>query len=402
MSYSNEKEYWTIGYSETWGRWQVRRRDLDDPRSYKLVEDLGRTLKAAAIEFDGDFLAAEGATHVAEVTDALPWVFVITASDQLIVRRVRSDISEAVLLDTNVKSISICRCFRSIQWGVDMGFTVAYLKTDGTAWYQTRTVTQSGYVWSGPISISDAGSGNDGIQVFRLLDYRTGIYVNGVNKLYISDREYIGNTVKSEFVDVDVSIPFKTVPFRNVVEDPTADFEIIEVSRYSDHVVKVVANYPIFDFDPRWQDITFDGAGTQRIEYMLWSDGALYIHMAETIGAYNGLRFQCRANNRKGYYVSPQCMPTWPAVSFMLRPDPITPTEFVNCDVAISTVLNIREKQIYQVEYTETVECDVAVDTALTILEMVTSDVTIQAETVECGVQITSALNLTQTGTSPV
>lgn len=400
MSYSNEKEYWTVGYSETWQRWQVRRRDLDDPRGYTLIEDLGNTIKAAAIEFDGNFSTATKSTHIDEITESLPWLFFITNDDRLCVRQIRS--SNAVQLDTDVQIISVCRCFRSVQWNVDLGFTVAYLKADGTAWYQTREVSQTGYVWSGPIQISDAGSNNVGIQVFRLLDYRTGIYVNGVNKLYISNRAYIGETVKTEFVFADAAISFKTVPFRDVTEDPTADFEIIDVSRYSDYVVRVVANYPIFDFDPRWEDITLDSTGTQHVEYMLWSEGMLYIHMAEPIGDYQGLRFQCRELNRKGYYVSPQCLMTWPATSFTLRPEPITPTEFVNCDTQLAVTLNIREKQIYQVEYTETVDCDTDVSTSITLLEMHTQDVAVPVETVYATVQTAVTLNLTQTGVSPV
>lgn len=402
MSYSNELEYWTVGYSLKWGRWQIRRRDLDDPEKYTLVEDLGPVLRTAALEFDGDFEIAEGATHIAEFTDAVPWMAVVTEDGRLYVKEACADISTAVLLDTSVGKVSLCRTYRSVNWGVDLGFTVAYIKTNGTAWYQTRDLVSGVYVWSGPIQITDAGSSNKDIQVFRLLDYRTGIYVNGVNKLYISNREYIGNTVKSEFVDADVAVPFCTYPFRNVVEDNTEEFAITDVSIYSERVLQVQANYPIFDFDPDSPDITFSGTGTQQIDHLSWENGMLYIHMTEPISIYAGLSFTCRAANRKGYYVSPQCKPIWPGITFMLKPPPIEVIEYVDATVTVSTVLDIREKQNYRTAVTETVNATATVSTTFTALEVSTSALEFTDEYVDATVTITSTLTMTQTGVSPI
>lgn len=68
---SNEKEFWTVGYSQ-WGRWQVRKATVDEPDKYTLVEDLGPDLKAAYLEADGDFIYKTGEEHLSLITSGVP------------------------------------------------------------------------------------------------------------------------------------------------------------------------------------------------------------------------------------------------------------------------------------------------------------------------------------------
>ena len=149
----------------------------------------------AAIEFDGDFLIRSGKTSFTLETEDYPWIFSILSNNNLIAKKLNTQGTETILA-TDVIQVSAVRGFRSDAEKADQGMVAAYLKSNGTVWYVTRTKNQTTgtFAWSLGEQITVAGSGNTSVQVTRLNDFRIGVYVNEINKFVISEQTYIGDT----------------------------------------------------------------------------------------------------------------------------------------------------------------------------------------------------------------
>lgn len=342
--YSNEKQYWVVGYSE-WGRWQIRTADVNEPATYTIVEDLGPQLLDAALEFDGDFVTFGDDTHFSLVTEERPWMCVVTTSKKLYLKRVMNDLSTAQLLSTDVTQVSMCRGFKSNTYDMDLGLVVVYLKSNGSVWLRTKKPLSNGTIgWEDEEQIVEAGTGNTRVQALRLNDYRTGIYVQGCNKLFITPRTYIGDTVRTEHVYLDGELDFQTVPFRNESVDCLETFSIQEVNFCQPNIVQVHANYPLIDFDDTWNkkrnalSLTKSSISGQEITRTYCEGGDLFIVLKkpqETV--YQRFWFKIHYTNRYGYLVTPQCRPILPETSFA-TPDspPVEVTEHVDLELSTS------------------------------------------------------------------
>ena len=411
--YSNEKQYWTVGYSE-WGRWQVRKADVEEPYKYTLVEDLGPELLDAALEFDGDFGIIGDSLHFSLFTEDLPWLFVVTTSKKLYVKKVREDISKAKLLATDVTQISVCRSFKSNTFGKDLGLVVAYLKSDGSVYTKVRTILSEGLLdWGEETQIEEAGTGNTKVQVFRLNDFRTGVYVQGCNKLFVTYREYVSNTIKTEHVSVQISDEFSTVPFRDESKEGAQSLTILSAERVGPDLIRVHANYPMFDQDPTFSDkrppvkLTKSTVASEQIDHIYFQDGDLFIVLKiPTTATRPRFWFQTDGLNRMGYFVSPQCKPIWPVLSFA-TPDsePVhLATDYVSVDVSSAvTQFKMTEKREYTQAYTE--YNAVVVDSTITQYKMVQISRKSSSYTDNVSVDISVdslTFTTTQTGTSPI
>lgn len=405
MPISNEREFWAVGYSPTWESWQVRKRSTTSSE-YSLVEDLGSQIRTAAIEFDGDFYLPDNSTHFIEVTDSVPYLFIVTTAGELYVKFAGDDFENATLLDTNVMCISACRGFRSTNWNVDLGLVIGYVKTDGTIYYRAFEPDLDGIRrWTEAVQITDAGIGNTDIQVIRLLDFRTGIYVRGCNKLFISERAYIGDTIKSETIECTDDTDFVITAFRNVTEDPLDEFAIERVNLLNPSTIEVQANYPVFDFDPTWEDITMlNATAEQDIDYLSWENGNLYIHLkTPATSQFFTARFLCRGGNRKGYKVSDQCLQLWPEVEFQLPPGELDITERINTQVSLVTALNFVEIVERPVTFrSETIDTTLTLTPQLNFVEIVESEYALNPETIDTELTLTTVISFTQTGVQPI
>lgn len=173
----NEKEFWYIG-SSPWG-YQVRKAWARTPDEFILMEHLGPSIVHAALETDGLF-EIDGESYLIH-TEGIPWMFVVTNEGKLYAKKCLEDIHTAQLLATNVTKVAAVRGYKSTVFSIDKGITVAYLKTDGSAWMRTSdndTFTH----WTAEACLDF--SPNINIQAFRLNDYHTAIYVEGVNRVF--------------------------------------------------------------------------------------------------------------------------------------------------------------------------------------------------------------------------
>ena len=346
---SNEREFWTVGYSE-WGRWQVRKASVDDPYTYRLVEDLGPELKAAYIEADGNFVYQAGLSHITLVTDEIPWLFVITTSGKLYVKRVAEDINNAVLLDTNVEQACVCRGWKSLQYNVDAGLIVVYRKQTGVflrAYYPVAGT----YTWDAVQVVS--GQSAQHVEIKRLNDFRLGVLID--NELLITDRYYIGGTAKSEFFNLIPDDEFRVLSLTQPSGEH-ADFEVVSVELKDNIEFWVRGNYPFYSMDTRWSDlsITTTVASGQGIDRYWIEDGYLKIRMLQPIlSALAYMSFRIREVNRIRFIRTPQSKPICPQTDIIYQAPP-QPYQETFRPVFTSTMqIQFKQPTVHQNSYEE-------------------------------------------------
>lgn len=348
---SNEKEFWTVGYSQ-WGRWQVRKAPVDQPDKYTLIEDLGPELKAAYLEADGDFIYKAGEEHLSLITSGVPWLFVITTSGKLYVKKVAEPLDTAILLASGVLQASPCRGWKSDEYDVDSGLAVAYRKSNGV--YLRLYLEISGsYAWDAEQQILNQPV--DNVEIRRLNDFRFGIYTTNPNHLFLSERSYIGSTAKTEHVAVKSGIDLDILSFTSV-DGPHDDFRVTAVSPHGDELW-VEGNYPFIWRDEAWNDISLtSGSGTQSILGYRIEDGLLKIKFAKRIDsplAYVAVRV--RTDNRIRFERTAQSKPIVPALDIVMQSPPI-PYEETVAAVKTSLVgwqLRMKVQRLYKRDYEE-------------------------------------------------
>lgn len=346
---SNEREFWTVGYSE-WGRWQVRKASVDDPYTYRLIEDLGPELKAAYIEADGEFVYQAGLRHISLVTDQIPWLFVITTSGKLYVKKVAEDINNAILLDTDVEQACVCRGWKSLQHNVDAGLIVVYRKQTGVflrAYYPISGV----YTWDVVQIVS--GQSASHVEVKRLNDFRIGVLID--NELLISTRYYIGGTAKSEFFNPILDSDFTVLSFTQPTGEH-ADFKIDQVELKDNIEFWVKGNYPFYSLDPRWSDLSITTSVTsgQGIDRYWIEDGYLKIRMLQPIlSALAYMSFRIRAVNRIRFVRTPQSKPVCPQIDIIYQAPPQPYHETLRPVLSSTLQLSFVQPRHHQVGYAE-------------------------------------------------
>ena len=401
---SNEKQFWSVGLSE-WGRWQVRRAPVEDPSDYSLVEDLGPELLAAALEFDGDYQVIDTQRYISLTTEQTPWLFVITTSKKLYVKKVGAPLNEALLLATDAVQLSAGLGFKSAAFNQDQGLFLAYLTSDGRAFVRVRKKQPNTQVYWGDATELAVSELNTRVQVLRLLDFRVGVYVAGANKLYISTRNYIGDTIKSEHVFLNAGVEFSTFPFRDMLNDNVEPLTITEVTREDNYTIRATTSHPTMNFDPTFPlqiSLSSTNAG-QAIQSITFQETYMLFHMLKPISELEKDVFSIGAINRMGYIASPQCRPIWPALTFQLNPPPFeaaTDYVYINASGSISEVgfVEIVESNL---PYTETVSIQATGAVTLALVEVMTSSKDVN-EFVYMNATATITLAMVQVGSSPI
>lgn len=401
---SNEKEFWTVGYSQ-WGRWQVRKASVDHPDKYTLVEDLGPELKAAYLEADGDFIYKAGEEHLSLITSGVPWLFVITTSGKLYVKRVAAPLNTAVLLDTGVLQASTCRGWKSNQYDVDSGLLVAYRKS-GQVQYQIYTQVEGEFVWSGAL---DLYRGNvEEVSVRRLNDFRIGFYLKGPNRLLISDRFYIGGTSKTEFFSAQFDEQFHVVAATPLNLDIPFSIEEVFLAN-ENHEFWVRGNYPFYSCDETWTGdvaISTNVSAGQGIERWWLDDGLLKIRMLlPLVSQYAYMSFRIRELNRIRFIRSEASRPLVPQLDIIYQAPPVPYDEHIASEMNISSVtISLVEKKNLQQSYRDELTGCMTVDNLLIDTTPVAYiSLETKAEIIESSMQVFGVvLSTTQSGVTPI
>lgn len=352
---SNEKQFWSVGYAKNWGHWHVRKAKADSPDDYELIEDLGTSLKTACVEFDGEFYAVSDKDNFVFSSESIPNLFVVTTSGKLYTKPVGSPIEQSILIAENVDKVSVCRGWRNDSAEANLGLVVAYLKTDGKAYYREYNLNSTkDLVWLGEEQLDTDGD-NTNIQVVRLNDFRIGIFVEGSNKMFISERKYLGGTSKAEYSYLNADNEFSTIPFRTV-DEPEESFKTLYVTLNSPTEVLIEGNYPIYKRDEDFDDFMLVGSppAGQGIKGVRVEEGNLIVELVQPITspiAY--LEIKVKSLNRTQYEKTPQCRPVLPEISFILMMEPILFEEHSYINVTDEVTISMKERKDYHNSYEE-------------------------------------------------
>lgn len=158
--------------------------------------------KAAAIEFDGDFvLRTDSAFYTLECYEQ-PYVFWIDTKNDLYVQ-LGPDEGTRLKLASNASALSAVRGFKSFMYPEqDQGLIVAYI-VDGSVYYRNYCMQSDGtYKWEYEKQVTDLGSNNTHIHIHRLNDYRVGfVATNPTGHTWaITTRTYVGSSFTPESV----------------------------------------------------------------------------------------------------------------------------------------------------------------------------------------------------------
>lgn len=195
-------EIWIVGLEKEEALVRKRKYDLKATVGFEPVLSLGRA-KAAAIEFDGNWVLRADASHYTIETEEFPWLFWIDINDTLWCKK-GEDESTLRNLAEGVTSCFACRGYSSTTYlEQDQGLIIAYVR-DGKACYrQYRYVQSEGRViWDFENVFEDYADVTK-VAVHRLNDYRVSFEITTLTNNYwlISDRTYVNQAIPIEHIN---------------------------------------------------------------------------------------------------------------------------------------------------------------------------------------------------------
>lgn len=276
-------QIWVVGLDNNEAL--IRYRDYQETNAnvaWTAVGSLGRALHAA-IEFDGSWVLRAGAGQYTIDTEENPYIFIVDEENRLIAYHGIDD-DEPYELDTNVTFVRACRAYSSIDYPEhDQGLVVAYLKTDGTAWYRQYVwrADRQQFYWLPEVQIGiDTW---DHINVSRLNDYRVSFQLSNSEKnLWIySDRTWVGQATPPEFFSlysnyIDKSAIYSSASFvRNVQIDSYSTTSVYDEAM-DKYIWTVLFHFskPVFKrgIEDTMQYVTLTGDLIANVQYISFNE----------------------------------------------------------------------------------------------------------------------------------
>lgn len=153
-------------------------------------------------------------------TDEAPWIFWIGTDDKLYARI--WDNVTPYMLDEDVVLIDTVRGWIPAQAGHtdDQGIIVAYIKTDGKVYYRNYCMQSDGetFIWESRKEITELGTGNLGIRLFRSNDFRVGFIAENPsgNLMALTKRNYAGMSIAPESLHAKLTGEIKFIPIGKI------------------------------------------------------------------------------------------------------------------------------------------------------------------------------------------
>lgn len=276
-------EIWIVGNDA--GKTLVRKRDYNEENvnvTWTAVAAMGY-FKAGAIEFNGQWVLRAAAGKYTLNTEEVPYLFLVTEEGQLWAYHGPND-EVPFLLDTSVTMVRACRAYSSIDYPEqDQGLIVAYLKTDGTAWYKQYVWNEYSqqFYWLPEVQIGiDTW---DHINVSRLNDYRVSFQLSNSEKnLWIySDRTWVGQATPPEFFSlysnyIDKSAIYSSASFvRNVQIDSYSTTSVYDEAM-DKYIWTVLFHFskPVFKrgIEDTMQYVTLTGDLIANVQYISFNE----------------------------------------------------------------------------------------------------------------------------------
>ncbi len=180
---------------------------------WKFCWSLG-AVKDVAIEYNGEWYINPKKRYYGLITEEYPYIFFVDSSDNLYVQK-WDDINSRVLLAAGVSQISVCRGWQStLDTGVDQGLIIGYLR-GGMVFYRAYCQQSTGeYIWEIENEVTELGTGNVSLCVFRTNDFRIGFLTEnaGVMNYVLSERTYAGQAMPPEYAMAQANAPILWTP----------------------------------------------------------------------------------------------------------------------------------------------------------------------------------------------
>lgn len=199
-------EIWIVGLEKEEALVRKRKYDLKATVGFEPVLSLGRA-KAAAIEFDGNWVLRANASRYTIETEEFPWLFWIAMDDTLWCQKGEDESTKRSLAE-GVTSVFACRGYSSTTYlDQDQGLIVAYIR-DGKACYRQYRYVQSegSIVWDFENIFEDYTDVTK-VAVHRLNDYRVSFEITTLTNNYwlISDRTYVNQAIPIEHISPPIT-----------------------------------------------------------------------------------------------------------------------------------------------------------------------------------------------------
>ena len=192
-------EIWIVGLEKEEALVRKRKYDLKATVGFEPVLSLGRA-KAAAIEFDGNWVLRDNASRYTIETEEFPWLFWVDINDTLWCRK-GEDESTLRNLAEGVTSCFACRGYSSTMYlEQDQGLIVAYIRNGKACYRQYKYIQSEGQVNWDFENIFEDYSDVTKVAVHRLNDYRVSFEITTITNNYwlISDRTYVNQAIPIE------------------------------------------------------------------------------------------------------------------------------------------------------------------------------------------------------------
>ncbi|MDD4688505.1 MAG: Ig-like domain-containing protein [Eubacteriales bacterium] len=174
-------------------------------QEWTFVWSLG-SVNDIAIEFDGKWKINPRFRYYELFTEEVPYIFFTDSTDTLYVQK-WDDESTRILLAESASHLSVCRGWQStLDTGIDQGLIIGYIR-DGKVFYRSYCQQSTGqYIWEPENEVTELGSGNSTLCVFRTNDFRVGFLTenNGEMKYVLSYRTYAGQSMPAENAKVNI------------------------------------------------------------------------------------------------------------------------------------------------------------------------------------------------------
>jgi len=175
--------------------------DLESPWTWNWA--FGAAMDVA-IEFNGEWTINAKTRCYELITEETPYIFFTDASSTLYVQKWQDE-STRIPLAENVEQISSCRAWKSnLDVGVDQGLVIGYLR-EGNVYYRAYAEQEGGaLLWEEERQVTELGTGNVTLALFRTNDYRLGFVTENVGQIQyvLSYRTYAGQAMPAEYADV--------------------------------------------------------------------------------------------------------------------------------------------------------------------------------------------------------
>lgn len=200
---TSPSEIWAVGFDHE--GLVLKKRDYNPKvtEDWVGIKNFGPGI-SAAVEFRGFWIIKNGFYTLQ--TEDFPFVF-MSDEDKILKVYYGKNYETVFELDTDVTQVSACQGFNSLIEEEDSGMIAAYIK-NGNVYYRQYLYDKDKqiYMWYSALPIYMNGDAIF-VTVHRLPDYRIGIcikHAEGV-KWLITERNYIGQAVKPEKVNIESS-----------------------------------------------------------------------------------------------------------------------------------------------------------------------------------------------------